>query len=294
MIGKLEEILEEAEEDSFEVGGSVNISEGSVDSKSLRSVCDDKKSEDSNSGLNLSHVLPLYPPTHTAGGSTEGVCAVNGPCDGAMRGVETPNGDRSSVPPTPSSDSRLSFSLVPSHMTHSRNISETPSLPPFINSSTSSAYHSRNSSLASQITSEWFDSDSHSTDIDSCIVMHHDLHRPISLQDPKFKLPDFSPMDSKQRQCYSFTDLSSPLHVPDNLFLPSPELENTLCTSDSMVGDQEEDCVSSESFEQKHLASGMKSSEWIKKELRRAKSSMVQVCVVMVMCPCWSSVFSVL
>ena len=58
--------------------------------------------------------------------------------------------------------------------THSRNVSETPSLPPFYSSSTSSAYHSRNSSLGSQMSS-CFETDSmlnQLTDIDSCLAVH--------------------------------------------------------------------------------------------------------------------------
>lgn len=267
--GRLEEILEDEE-------NPLSDDLSSSDGKSVKSSSvDDKRSEDSSSGLNLSHILPLYP--NTTGLSTEGSCNISGPSDPSLRGTDTPSiGDKSSVPPTPSSDSRLSFSLVPSHMTHTRNISETPSLPPFINSSTSSAYHSRNSSLVSQMTSEWFDSDNHSADIDSCIVMHSgDLQRPISLQDSKFRFPDFTSVDPTQRQCYSFTDLRSPLHVADSVFLPAPELEDTLCTSSD---GNDEDNVNNESFEQKHMASAMKSSEWIKREMRRARSSMVQVC----------------
>ncbi len=270
--GVLEEISEEEiEEEEKEESSDFSAS----DTKSFKSVADERRSEDSSSGLlNLGHVLPLYP--LSTGITSEGSCNITGPCDSPLRGRDTPG--ISSVPVTPSSDSRLSFSLVPSHMTHSRNISETPSLPPFISSSTSSAYHSRNSSFASQITTDWFDSDSHSTDIDSCIVMHSgDLQRPISLQDSKFKLPDFSsPADSTNRQCFSFTDLRSSHQVVEGMFLPAPELEDTLCTAHQGVV-REEDNVNNESFDQKHMASAMKSSEWIKKEMRRARSSMVQV-----------------
>ena len=271
--GALEEISEE-EIDDEEKQESSDFS--ASDTKSFKSVADERKSEDSSSGLNLSHVLPLYP--HSTGITSEGSCNITGPCDSPLRGHDTPG--VSSVPVTPSSDSRLSFSLVPSHMTHTRNISETPSLPPFISSSTSSAYHSRNSSLASQITTDWFDSDSHSTDIDSCIVMHSgDLQRPVSLQDSKFKLPDFNGVsDSTNRHCFSFTDLRSSHQVVDGMFLPAPELEDTLCTAHQNVV-REEDNVNNESFDQKHMASAMKSSEWIKKEMRRARSSMVQVSV---------------
>ena len=269
-VRRLEEISEEEVEP--------NSSDTGSDSKSFKSESDEKRSEDSSSGLNLGHILPQHTTVHTLGLSSEGSCNISGTSDSPIRGRETPG--ISSVPPTPSSDCRLSFSLVPSHMTHSRNISETPSLPPFLHSSTSSAYHSRNSSLASQITSDWFDSDSHSTDIDSCIVMHNgDLHRPISLQDSKFKFPDFNSVDSKNRHCFSFGDLRSSLQVPDGVFLPALELEDTLCTAATI---KEED-VYNESFDQKHLASAMKSSEWIKKEISRARSSMVQVCVAIVM-----------
>ncbi len=263
--------LEEIEE--IEENDTAIPTETIFDSKS---DYDEKRSDDSSScGLNLSHILSQHHGVHTLGLSSEGSCNISETCDSPIRGRDTPS--MSSVPPTPSSDCRLSFPPVPSHMTHSRNISETPSLPPFINSSTSSAYHSRNSSLASQITTDWFDSDSHSTDIDSCIVMYNgDLHRSINLQDSKYKFPDFS--DSKNRTCLSFGDFRSSLQVPsDGVFLPAPELEDTLCTAG------EEDNVNNESFDQKHLASAMKSSEWIKKEMSRARSSMVQVSVAMVM-----------
>ena len=241
----------------------------------------DKKSDDGSTGWNLSHILPLLPSAVVTATSSEessvDTCRIDETGDELTRGNETPNmSEKSSVPPTPSSDSHLSFSLVPSYLTHSRNISETPSLPPFISSSSSSAYHSRNSSMASQITSDWFDSDSHCTDIDSCIVMQSgDLHRPISLQDSRFKFPDMTSLELKHRLCYSFTDITSPIRVPEHLFVPSPELEDTLRTVDGVV--RENVNVHGESFDQKHLLSAMKSSEWIKKEMRRARHSMVQV-----------------
>ena len=220
------------------------------------------------------HLLPQPNITSYCQVSSEGTCTVGSSGDEVQRGNETPSppDQRQSVPSTPIFENRL----FPSHFTHTRNISETPSLPPFISSSSSSAYHSRNSSLTSQITSECFDSDSQFTDIDSCIVPYkNDFHRPISLQEARFKFPELTSMEvSMQRQWFSDLNMTTPIRVPEHLFVPSPPLEETL-----RMGEEPQRASPNESFEEKHLAAALKSSEWIKREMRRARQTMIQVIV---------------
>lgn len=163
----------------------------------------------------------------------------------------------------------------PAYKTHSRNVSETPSLPPFHSSSTSSAYHSRNSSLGSQLSSCCFESDSllnQLTDIDSALAVRTGSHGDLK----RFhRRGDTSP-------CCS--DLSLPTHLsshhlPSPLLLNrvkglslSPSLEETLCHCSSTNRE-----YILESLEEKRRASQLKSSEWIKQELEKNKESMVQV-----------------
>ena len=189
--------------------------------------------------------------------------------------------DRGSAPHTPLSESRLPLSYLTTNLSHSRNISETPSLPPYISSSTSSAYHSRNSSLASQITSDCFDSDSQFTDIDSCIVLQSGrgivgMDRSV---DGRYKFSDSS-VDDRRGGCYSVCDLSpGKVRMPDHIGVASPlALEDTLkqATIISVGGG----CISrsDESFEVKHEASALKSSEWIKRVMAgHSRQSMVHV-----------------
>lgn len=199
-----------------------------------------------------------------------------------MRGEEAPGPsvpERTSVPTTPI-EARL-----PSHFSHSRNVSETPSLPPFVSSSTSSAYHSRNSSMASQITSDCFESDSQYTDIDSVVVTYSsEMHtRPMMLQEARFKFPEVSAMEkSIQMQCYSIGDLNatSPICVPEHLFMASPTLDETLKNGHNSPSCNGQLPVLPECGEENQLSSkvaGLKSSEWIKRELRMSRQSMIQV-----------------
>ena len=204
-----------------------------------------------------------------------------------LPGVVTCDSDKGSAPHTPLSESRLPLSYLSTNLTHSRNISETPSLPPYISSSASSAYHSRNSSMASQLTSDCFDSDSQFTDIDSCIVLHSGggggggRDRPVSLQDGRFRFPDYSPADevpsSGHRGCYSVCDLSpGSMRMPDHLIVVSPvTLEDTL--RQGAAGRRHCMARPAESFEEKHEAAALKSSEWIKREMTVARHSMVHV-----------------
>lgn len=261
------------EEDSENEESEINDS-GEMGNVSLESSSE--KSDKDRVSQTPAHLLPISTSSQT---SSEGSCTIDGSGDERTRGGETPSlSDRSSIPSTPISENRLPLAVLIGCKTHSRNVSETPSLPPFMSSSSSSAYHSRNSSMASQITSDCFDSDSQFTDIDSCIVTYNsDLHRPISLQEARFKFPDITSMEiSMQKQSYSFSDLNltTPIRVPEHLFVPSPKLEETLRTDDE-VGKLPS--APAESFEEKHLSAAMKSSEWIKREMRRARQTMIQV-----------------
>ena len=101
------------------------------------------------------------------------------------------------------------------------------------------------------------------------------------MQDARFKFPDTTSLEEAvQRQHYSFSDLNltSPICVPEHLFVPSPSLEDTLQTGEGKENTTANTpCSPTESFEEKHLASALKSSEWIKREMRRARQSMIQV-----------------
>lgn len=260
---------------------SSNTTIEAMDQEGLLTSSYDKES-DSNDSLPPSCSAPLSSVTITYNVSeisSQGSCTVGNSFEQLTRGAETPSpAMRSSPPQTPQSGTRLPYTMLTGH---TRNISETPSLPPFMSSTSSSAYHSRNSSLASQITSELFDSDSQYTDIDSCIVMYRkDIQRPISLQDARFKFPDTTSLEEAvQRQHYSFSDLNltSPICVPEHLFVTSPSLEDTLQTGEGKESATNTPCSPTESFEAKHLASALKSSEWIKREMRKARQSMIQV-----------------
>jgi len=146
--------------------------------------------------------------------------------------------------------------------THSRNVSETPSLPPFYSSSTSSAYHSRNSSLGSQMSS-CFESDSmlnQLTDIDSCLAVHtgsnSDLKQHVKLlQDSRFSRGDSSP-SSCSSDLNLHHHMTKPLEPKDTIVTISPlNLEETLRN------------LSLEKVEDYKKKLSMKSSEWIKREL---------------------------
>lgn len=154
----------------------------------------------------------------------------------------------------------MSTQARPAYQTHSRNVSETPSLPPFHSSSTSSAYHSRNSSLGSQLSSCCFESDSmlsNFTDMDS---YHGDFKQPIRLQDSK-------------PTCYS-SDLSLHCHMTKpigacEVLGLSQNLEETLRGGGRMMV--------LESLEERSQAVAMKSSEWIKREMEGLQGSLIQV-----------------
>ncbi len=164
--------------------------------------------------------------------------------------------------PTNEGEIPYNFYRPDSFQTHSRNVSETPSLPPFNCSSTSSAYHSRNSSFGSQFSSSCFESDSVLTDIDSCLAPHSgshgDIKHPIRLQDPRIlRLSESSHM--------SYTsEWSLRHHVNRPIGLSkSPNLDETL--------------QNMESFEERKKLANLKSSEWIKRQLNVCRDSVVQV-----------------
>ncbi len=142
------------------------------------------------------------------------------------------------------------------YYTHSRNVSETPSVPHY-SGSTSSAYHSRNSSLGSQFSSSCFESDSMLTDLDSC--GHGDLKYPIRLQDSRITILS----EASQMSYTSEWSLRHHINRPIGLSEDSPSFENTLQNIDS--------------FKERQNLSTLKSSEWIKKQLRVSSDSLVQV-----------------
>ena len=149
--------------------------------------------------------------------------------------------------------------------THSRNLSDAPSVPPFYSSSTSSAYHSRNSSMGSQMSSCCFESDSLLNEVDPTHMgSHSDLKHPIRLQDSRFTRlgGDSSPSS------YS-SDLSLHHHmnkpIDSLLGLSPPNLEDTLRN------------LPVESLEERKQMAAMKSSEWIKRQLSMHRDSIVQV-----------------
>ena len=148
--------------------------------------------------------------------------------------------------------------------THSRNLSDAPSLPPFYSSSTSSAYHSRNSSMGSQMSSCCFESDSLLNEADpSHTGSHSDLRHPIRLQDSRFTcMGDSSPIS-----CSSDLSLHHHMNKPiDSLLgLSPPNLEETLRN------------LPVESLEERKQMATMKSSEWIKRQLSMHRDSIVQV-----------------
>ena len=129
----------------------------------------------------------------------------------SMEGVEgvkaTPSPDQLCLPIEEGEEGDVPSFAPPeftraTYQTHSRNVSETHSLPPFYSSSTSSAYHSRNSSLGSQLSS-CFETDSilnQITDIDSCLAVQTGSHgdtkqQPIRLQDSRLRLYDSSSVE---------------------------------------------------------------------------------------------------
>ena len=151
--------------------------------------------------------------------------------------------------------------------THSRNVSETPSIPPFYSSSTSSAYHSRNSSLGSQMSGSCFESDSmlsQLTDLDT--GCHGDMKHPIRLQDSRYnRLGDSSPV-SYSSDLSLHHHMNQPIGMHDSLLGLSPvNLEDTLKN------------LPMENIEERKKMASMKSSEWIKRQYERYRESLVQV-----------------
>lgn len=156
------------------------------------------------------------------------------------------------------------------YKTHSRNVSETPSLPPFHSSSTSSAYHSRNSSLGSQLSS-CFESDNmlnQLTDIDSCLALHTGSHGDLKVrrQDSRYSRQGDSSPSSYSSELSLHQHMSKPLDRKEAVLSMSPmNLEDTLR---NLSLDKLEEC-------KKNIL--MKSSEWIKHQLECHKDSLVQV-----------------
>lgn len=151
------------------------------------------------------------------------------------------------------------------YRTHSRNVSETPSLPPLYGSSTSSAYHSRNSSLGSQF-SNCFESDSllnQHTDLDSSPT---DLYV-IKKHDSKFSRQGDSSPSSYSSDLSLHHHMNQPLDPKDAIVCLSSNLnlEDTLC---NLSSERIEEC-------KKHIS--MKSSEWIKHQLESHRDSLVLV-----------------
>lgn len=155
--------------------------------------------------------------------------------------------------------------------THSRNVSETHSLPPFYSSSTSSAYHSRNSSLGSQMSS-CFETDSmlnQLTDIDSCLAVHTgsntDLKHLKLIQESRFSHRG----DSSPSSCSSDLNLhhhmTKPLESTTIVNISPLNLEETLRN------------LSLDKLEDYKKKLSMKSSEWIKKEVDCHRDSLVVV-----------------
>lgn len=158
------------------------------------------------------------------------------------------------------------------YRTHSRNVSETPSLPPFHSSSTSSAYHSRNSSLGSQLSS-CFESDSmlnQLTDIDSCLAVqtgsHGDLKHLIRKQDSRFSRQGNSSPSSYSSDLSLHHHMSKPLSRKEAVLNMSPvNLEDTLRN------------LSLEKLTECRKKVAKKSSGWIKHQLECHKDSLVIV-----------------
>ena len=158
------------------------------------------------------------------------------------------------------------------YRTHSRNLSETPSLPPFYSSSTSSAYHSRNSSMGSQMSSCCFESDSLLNEMNPTLAAaartgsYNDLKHPMRMQDSRFsRLGDSSP-SSYSSDLSLHHHMNKPIGVADSLLgLSPPNLEDTLRS------------LPVESLEERKQMATMKSSEWIKRQLSMHRDSIVQV-----------------
>lgn len=154
------------------------------------------------------------------------------------------------------------------YKTHSRNVSETPSLPPFHSSSTSSAYHSRNSSLGSQLSS-CFESDSmlnQLTDIDSCIAMQSDSHTDLKHTRTRFSRKGDSSPSSYSSDLSLHRYMSKPLDRKETVCNVSPmNLEDTLRN------------LSLEKLDECRRNVSMKSSEWIKRQLETHRDSLVIV-----------------
>ena len=154
--------------------------------------------------------------------------------------------------------------------THSRNLSDAPSLPPYYSSSTSSAYHSRNSSMGSQMSSCCFESDSLLNDVDHTHTAHtgshSDLKHPTRLQDSRFtRLGDSSP-SSYSSDLSLHHHMNKPIGLHDSLLgLSPPNLEDTLRN------------LPVESLEERKQMATMKSSEWIKRQLSMHRDSIVMV-----------------
>ncbi|CAI8018557.1 hypothetical protein GBAR_LOCUS11255 [Geodia barretti] len=246
----------------------------------------------------LSHLPPHSPhprtlwPTSSSPSSREGVTHPPGPAHPEYRHTITRSASHHAspllchsvnLPPSPPHSRTnqhphtpdLELIHWPAYKKHTRHVSETPSLPPFHSSSTSSAYHSRNSSLGSQLSSCCFESDSvlnQLTDMDSALAVHTGSHGDLK----RFhRYGDTSP-------CCS--DLSLPTHFGSH-HLPSPLLHNRVKGLSLSPSLEETLCHCSsrnrefilESLEQKRQASTMKSSEWIKQELDKDKDNIVQV-----------------
>ena len=152
--------------------------------------------------------------------------------------------------------------------THVRNASETPSLPPFHSSSTSSAYHSRNSSFGSQMSS-CFESDSclnqaQLTDVDSCIA----LHSGESYGDKTFlRLPSDARSWGKTCDgCYS-SDLNLYCHMRAKEGTITP----LLLTPDHLDDTLRAGRVPRLSLEERQKAAGVKSAEWIRKVMEEGE-----------------------
>lgn len=151
-------------------------------------------------------------------------------------------------------------------MTHSRNVSETLSLPPYHHSSsTSSAYHSRNSSLGSQLSS-CFESDNmldQLNDIDSCLALHTGSHGDLKrIQNSRYAKQGDSSPSSYSSELSLHQHMSKPLDRKEAVLKLSPvNLEDTLRN------------LSLEKLDECKKNMLMKSSEWIKRQLE----SLVQV-----------------
>lgn len=179
---------------------------------------------------------------------------------------QTCSSQRSSICSSTINEGDISALVRHEYKTHSRNVSETPSLPPFHSSSTSSAYHSRNSSLGSQLSS-CFESDNMSnqfTDIDS---VHTDSHSDlIRKQDLRFSGQSDSSPSSYSSELSLHQHMSKPLDRKEAVLKMIPmNLEDTLRN------------LSQEKHDKCKKNISMKSSEWIKHQLECHRDSVVLV-----------------